>query len=183
MSLALGDTAHSPDNNENDTPPHTSKRPTPRASGVFFGWTAAKMPVRDARPCSSERDAEGLRGRGSKKGEAALEQPMKIPLAVPDGRHRSVRCEISWGLSWQPPRNSHRFCQSQRVWQAKGARAQPHFESPQLRHVMQPSIMTTATVLQRPHSCAPSGKCGLAKASACRVRAWNSARFSSTSFC
>jgi len=27
-----------PDNNENDTPPHTSKRPTPRSpSGVFFG--------------------------------------------------------------------------------------------------------------------------------------------------
>jgi len=25
-----------PDNNENDTPPHTSKRPTPRESGVFF---------------------------------------------------------------------------------------------------------------------------------------------------
>ena len=35
--------------------------------------------------------------------------------------------------------------------------AQPHFESPQLRHVMQPSIMTTAAVLHLRHSWAPSG--------------------------
>jgi len=76
-----------------------------------------------------------------------------------------------------PPRESHRFCQSQWVIAVKRSRAQPHFESPQFRHVMQPSIMTTAAVLQRPHSCAPSGKFALAKASACRVRASNSAPF------
>ena len=35
---------------------------------------------------------------------------------------------------------------------------QPHFESPQFRHVMQPSMSTTAVVLHLPHSCAPSGK-------------------------
>ena len=61
--------------------------------------------------------------------------------------------------------------------------AQPHLESPQLRQVMQPSIMTTAAVLQRAHSCAPSGKWVLAKASVCLARASYSARFSSTSFC
>ena len=37
--------------------------------------------------------------------------------------------------------------------------AQPHFESPQFRQVMQPSIMTTAAVLHFAHNCAPSGKC------------------------
>lgn len=41
----------------------------------------------------------------------------------------------------------------------------PHFESPQFRQVMQPSIMTTAAVLHLLHSCAPSGKCEVAKAS------------------
>ena len=35
--------------------------------------------------------------------------------------------------------------------------AQPHFESPQFRQVMQPSIMTTAAVLHFRHSCAPCG--------------------------
>ena len=34
---------------------------------------------------------------------------------------------------------------------------QPHFESPQLRQVMQPSIITTAAVLHFVHSCAPCG--------------------------
>lgn len=34
----------------------------------------------------------------------------------------------------------------------------PHFESPQLRQVMQPSIITTAAVEHLAHSCAPSGK-------------------------
>lgn len=34
---------------------------------------------------------------------------------------------------------------------------QPHFESPQFRQVMQPSIMTTAAVLHLRHSCAPTG--------------------------
>ena len=34
---------------------------------------------------------------------------------------------------------------------------QPHFESPQFRQVMQPSIMTTAAVLHFRHSCAPTG--------------------------
>ena len=37
-------------------------------------------------------------------------------------------------------------------------RRHPHFESPQFKHVMQPSISTTAAVLHLPHSCAPSGK-------------------------
>ena len=50
MSLALRDTAHIPDNNENDTPPHTSKRPTPRASGVFFGRLPRKYARADATP-------------------------------------------------------------------------------------------------------------------------------------
>ncbi len=36
-------------------------------------------------------------------------------------------------------------------------RPQPHFESPQFRQVMQPSIMITAAVLHFAHSCAPSG--------------------------
>jgi hypothetical protein len=60
---------------------------------------------------------------------------------------------------------------------------QPHFESPQFRQVMQPSIMTTAAVLHLLHSWAPSGKWDLEKASVCLVRASNSARFASTSFC
>ncbi len=34
---------------------------------------------------------------------------------------------------------------------------QPHFESPQDRQVLHPSIMTTAAVLHLVHSCAPSG--------------------------
>src|SRR5206468_4137081 len=34
----------------------------------------------------------------------------------------------------------------------------PHLESPQLRQVMQPSIITTAAVEHLAHSCAPSGK-------------------------
>ena len=62
-------------------------------------------------------------------------------------------------------------------------RLKPHLESPQFRQVMQPSIMTTAAVLHLAHSCAPSGKWDLAKASVCLARASNSARFSSTSFC
>ncbi len=33
----------------------------------------------------------------------------------------------------------------------------PHFESPQLRQVMQPSIITTAAVLHLVQSCAPWG--------------------------
>ncbi len=36
-------------------------------------------------------------------------------------------------------------------------RRQPHLESPQDRQVLHPSIITTAAVLQIPHSCAPSG--------------------------
>ena len=59
----------------------------------------------------------------------------------------------------------------------------PHFESPQLRQVMQPSIMTTAAVLHLAQSCAPSGKFDFAKASVWRVRASYSARFSSTRRC
>jgi MFS family permease len=58
----------------------------------------------------------------------------------------------------------------------------PHFESPQFRQVLQPSIMTTAAVLHFAHSCAPSGKCDLENASVCLVRASNSARFCSTNF-
>jgi hypothetical protein len=34
----------------------------------------------------------------------------------------------------------------------------PHLESPQLRQVMQPSIITTAAVEHLAQSCAPSGK-------------------------
>src|ERR1700691_6189105 len=57
----------------------------------------------------------------------------------------------------------------------------PHFESPQFKQVLQPSIMTTAAVLHFAQSWAPSGKCDLEKASVCLVRASNSARFSWTS--
>jgi hypothetical protein len=39
----------------------------------------------------------------------------------------------------------------------KPVRHQPHFESPQERQVMQPSIITTAAVLHLAHSCAPWG--------------------------
>src|ERR1700722_10668137 len=56
----------------------------------------------------------------------------------------------------------------------------PHFESPQFKQVLQPSIMTTAAVLHFAHSCAPSGKCDFENASVCLVRASNSARFSCT---
>src|ERR1700692_3259129 len=56
----------------------------------------------------------------------------------------------------------------------------PHLESPQFKHVLQPSIITTAAVLHFAHSCAPSGKCDFEKASVCLVRASNSARFSCT---
>src|SRR5688500_4791290 len=44
---------------------------------------------------------------------------------------------------------------------------QPHFESPQFRQVMHPSIITTAAVLHLAQSCAPSGKTDLANASVC----------------
>src|SRR5215471_3500838 len=106
MSLALGDTTHSPDNNENDTPPHTSKRPTPRESGVFF---ARRKP------------------RGAKRSEAALKHPMKFRLPCSNGIHRSVRREISRG-----PRRDHlanRTGSVSRRWssQSKGSLAQPHF--------------------------------------------------------
>ena len=168
-SLALGDTTHRDRITTRTTLLHTQASDRhPAQAGFFLRGRRRRCP-------GGTRDRATARvmpkGRGARDRKRA--------------RRRSVRCEISWGLSWRTPRNSYRLCQPQRVWQAKGKgpRAQPHFESPQLRHVMQPSIMTTATVLQRPHSCAPSGKCGLAKASACRVRAWNSARFSSTSFC
>src|SRR6266700_6442934 len=57
----------------------------------------------------------------------------------------------------------------------------PHFESPQFKQVVHPSIITTAAVLHLAHSCAPSGKCDLEKASVCLARASNSARFSCTS--
>jgi hypothetical protein len=40
---------------------------------------------------------------------------------------------------------------------ARHAGDQPHFESPQFRQVMQPSIMTTAAVLHFEQSCAPCG--------------------------
>jgi len=39
----------------------------------------------------------------------------------------------------------------------KSAGDQPHFESPQLRQVLHPSIITTAAVLHLLQSCAPSG--------------------------
>ncbi len=51
-----------------------------------------------------------------------------------------------------------REIQPKRVGKAHGgAPAQPHFESPQFRHVMQPSIMTTAAVLHFVQSWAPCG--------------------------
>jgi hypothetical protein len=59
-------------------------------------------------------------------------------------------------------------------------RCYPHFESPQFKQVLQPSIITTAAVLHFAHNCAPSGKWDFEKASVCLVRASNSARFSST---
>src|SRR5688500_6667398 len=59
---------------------------------------------------------------------------------------------------------------------------QPHFESPQFRQVMQPSIITTAAVLHFAHSWAPSGKCDFENASVCFVRSSNSAFFSAISF-
>src|SRR3569833_1787309 len=64
-----------------------------------------------------------------------------------------------------------------------GLLAQPHLLSPQFRQVMQPSIITTAAVLHLGHSCAPSGKWLFENASVSLLRASNSARFSSTSFC
>jgi hypothetical protein len=43
-------------------------------------------------------------------------------------------------------------------WRPRSSKAQPHFESPQFKHVMQPSIITTAAVLHLLQSWAPSGK-------------------------
>jgi hypothetical protein len=151
------DTALRPDNNENDTPPHTSKRPTPRASGVFFAHAKQQLPMTWALPSRWSRDRTVMESRQGKEGEAARNPVRRLA-------NRTVLSVLV----------GHRN---------KCSRPQPHFESPQLRQVMQPSIMTTAAVLQRPQSCAPSGKCGLAKASVWRVRASNCARFSSTSFC
>src|ERR1700730_5420042 len=51
---------------------------------------------------------------------------------------------------------SHRWCQASHS--SSSASRYPHFESPQLRQVMQPSIITTAAVEHLAHSCAPSGK-------------------------
>ena len=64
---------------------------------------------------------------------------------------------------------------------APAAPRYPHFESPQFKQVVHPSIITTAAVLHLAHSCAPSGKCDLEKASVCLARASKSARFSCTS--
>src|SRR5690606_21490756 len=58
----------------------------------------------------------------------------------------------------------------------------PHFESPQLRQVMQPSIMITAAVLHLAQSWAPSGYSLFENASCCFAAASNSARFCSMSF-
>jgi hypothetical protein len=44
---------------------------------------------------------------------------------------------------------------------------QLHFESPQFRHVIHPSIMTTAVMLHFPHNCAPGGNSFFANASCC----------------
>jgi hypothetical protein len=133
------DTALRPDNNENDTPPHTSKRPTPRASGVFFAQAKQQPPMIAALPSRWLRARPVMGSRREKEGEAARNPVRRLAnrtvLSVLVG-HRNKRSSL-----------------------------QPHFESPQFRQVMQPSIITTAAVLQRPHSCAPSGKCGLAKAS------------------
>src|SRR5882724_2790953 len=75
------------------------------------------------------------------------------------------------------------FCTSISAGMASGAPFQrssvgcyPHFESPQLRQVMQPSIITTAAVEHLAHSCAPSGKWDFENASVCLARASNSAR-------
>src|SRR5215831_641760 len=97
MSLALRDTTHIPNNNGNDTPPHTSKRPTPRASGVFFGRVAANMSVW-TRNDTTGSAAATARGSGDReKGRGSLGAPHEISLAVPDGMYHSARCEISWG--------------------------------------------------------------------------------------
>jgi hypothetical protein len=96
----------------------------------------------------------------------------------PDEYHNKTRvCRSLWGpydSLWGPTQVGSTLRES---------KLQPHFESPQFRHVMQPSIMTTAAVLHLPHNCAPSGKCDFEKASVCFARASNSARFSSTIFC
>lgn len=57
--------------------------------------------------------------------------------------------------------------------------AQPHFDSPQLRQVMQPSRSTTAFTLQRPQRLAPAGNGSSSPDSP--ERAVNSARFSARS--
>ena len=102
--------------------------------------------------------------RGGRKAESRRDEQQakrRNPYAMRSGIHRG----------------------DERARQLHRAVIYPHFESPQFRQVMQPSIITTAAVLHFEHSCAPSGKCDLENASVCLVRASNSARFSSTSFC
>ena len=114
--------------------------------------------------------------------------------AIPQLLHR--RCRVRWWrgrcrealppslmLAFALERNQRLDARSAHPIFRAPRPAQPHFDSPQLRQVMQPSIITTAAVLHLEHSCAPSGKSDLAKASVWRARASYSARFSSTSFC
>ena len=128
---------------------------TPRQAGSFFSTPG---------------------GPRKQKGQPSRAAHKKAPrLARQDGIRAGTRdrCAIGLPASFafrRPPRRS-----------PSPSKPQPHFESPQFRHVMQPSIMITAAVLHLPQSCAPSGKCDFANASVCLARASNSARFSSTS--
>jgi len=146
-----------PDNNKKTLlhSKQASDRIDPAPSGVFFSTPG---------------------GPRKQKGQPSRAAHKKAPrLARQDGIRAGTRdrCAIGLPASFafrRPPRRS-----------PSPSKPQPHFESPQFRHVMQPSIMITAAVLHLPQSCAPSGKCDFANASVCLARASNSARFSSTS--
>ena len=145
------------------TPPHTSKRPIPRLKRGFFCAPRAKK-------------ARQPGGRLTALPEERTDRPRQACKPHPPGAGFAI-CPGPGPAALAPgPSGAHRTSTT-----LQGT--QPHFESPQFRQVMQPSIMTSAAVLHFEHSCAPSGKCDFEKASACLVRASNSARFVSTSFC
>ena len=182
-SLALGDTKPRDRIITRTTLLHTQASDRhPAQAGFFLGG------CRQICPCGRETAQrcprpQRLAARGvGKEGEAARELSMRFHS--PCRTAGTAQHDAKFPRDFASDRLANRTGSVSPRWssQSKG-RNQPHLESPQFRHVMQPSIMTTAAVLQRPHSCAPSGKCALAKASACLLRAWNSARFSSTSFC
>ena len=104
--------------------------------------------------------SHGSRGRGARTSARQPPAPCQCRGRVLPSGPRLRRGQEGWN---RPVHSNRRSLKRTRRAVARLAlplpapAAQPHFESPQLRQVMQPSIMTTAAVLHFVHSCAPCG--------------------------